>query len=245
MIWAGGYSGMTQSAVTVVSPGLAVPLSVPTNVTATKGTYTDMVQISWDAVPSATHYKVYLGVNAKNRLYYPWISGTSLNSSYDPSGTTYSYWVVAATSDTGANPSDFSATATGYAITKLSYADWVTTKGVSAGEQAWDDDPAGDGIENIWKYAMGLEPTTSYNGSNVFTYAMNAYDEEFYILYTNEKSADVTVLPEWKKSLIDSTWISTGMVSRLESSSTSNETWKYAIPLKTNGFIQLKVSMEE
>ena len=245
MTWGGTYSTMTHMAVTVVNIDAVVPLSVPTNVTATKGTYPDKVQISWGSVPGATHYKVYLGVNAKNRLYYNWMTGTSLNDSYDPSGTTYSYWVIAASSDTGSNASDFSSAATGYAITKLPYVNWVVAKGIPLGQQAWDDAPATDGIENIWKYAMGLEPTTSYNWGNVFTYAKNDYDEEFYVSYTKAKTADVTVLPEWKKSLMDSTWMPTGMVSRLESSSISNETWKYAIPMKTNGFIRLKVSMEQ
>ena len=141
--------------------------------------------------------------------------------------------------------SDFSMAADGYAVINTSYADWVVTNEIPFGEQSWSNAPAGDGIENIWKYAMGLESTNSYNWSNVFKYAKNDYDEEFYVEYTKAKNADVTILPEWKYSLLDSSWTSTGIVSRLESASTSNETWKYAIPLKTNGFIRLKVSMEE
>ncbi|MDA3798060.1 MAG: hypothetical protein PF692_03160 [Kiritimatiellae bacterium] len=245
MTWGGQYSSMTHVAVTVVNIDSTIPLDVPTNFQATSGTYSDSVVLSWDSVPGANHYKIYYGDSLGNRQGSTgWFASNPVNIGEDPSSTYY-YWVVAASSAAGANESDFSLGATGYAITKMVYNDWIATNSVPIGEQAWDDDPAGDGIENIWKYAMELDPLTFSAWSNVFEYAINNYDEEFYITFDKAKVADVTITPEWKSSLLDSEWMPTNMVSQLLEADSTSEKWRFGIPFYTNGFIRLKVSMEQ
>ena len=94
-----------------------VPLSPPTGVSASD-TLVFKVQITWNTVIGATHYRVY---RANNLLATKTaISGWQTGSSYDDTSvapwTTYWYWVKAATSSSGDNATGFSSPDTGYAI---------------------------------------------------------------------------------------------------------------------------------
>lgn len=97
MTWGGSYQGMELLSVSVVIPGLAAP-SAPTGVAASDGTYTDKVQVSWNAASGATYYQVYR--NTSNTT----TGASQLTASYVASpyvditatiGTTYYYWVKA------------------------------------------------------------------------------------------------------------------------------------------------------
>jgi len=71
-------------------------LSAPTNVQASDGTYTNKVQVSWNASSGATSYKVYRAASAAGRkslVGSP--TGTSFNDTTATPGVTYYYWVKA------------------------------------------------------------------------------------------------------------------------------------------------------
>jgi surface protein len=87
-------------------------LSAPTTFTASDGTYTDHVRVSWDAASGATFYEVYRAdsaIGAKTLLDSP------ATSPYDDTSAapavTYYYWVKACS---GLGCSDFSANDTGW-----------------------------------------------------------------------------------------------------------------------------------
>jgi outer membrane protein assembly factor BamB len=68
----------------------------PTNVSATDGTYTDKVRITWSASSGATSYEVYRATSSggtKSKIGTP--SGTSYDDYSASVGTTYYYWVKA------------------------------------------------------------------------------------------------------------------------------------------------------
>jgi len=71
-------------------------LSAPTGLTASDGTYTTKVRVSWAASSGATSYKVYRATSAagtKSLLGSP--TGTSFNDTTATPGFTYRYWVKA------------------------------------------------------------------------------------------------------------------------------------------------------
>ena len=115
---ASDYSGFD----TGYALGFTPLLQPPTNVSATDGMYSDRVEITWDAVSGATHYRVFrsspLSPGSKTAIS-DWQSGTSFNDTTGSTGITYYYSVKAATSSSGDNESDFSVSDPGF--TSFSY----------------------------------------------------------------------------------------------------------------------------
>ena len=100
-----------ESAPSSASATGLVPLAAPTGVTASNGTSTDKVALSWTAVTGATHYRVFRATSqtgTKTALG-SWQPGTTYNDTSATAGTTYWYFIQAATSSSGANPSAYSA----------------------------------------------------------------------------------------------------------------------------------------
>lgn len=91
----------------------ASPPEAPTNVSATDGSYTDKVQITWTASSGATSYKVYR--NTTNNSGTATQIGTPTQTSYNDTsatpGTTYYYWVKASSAN---GDSSFSSPDTGW-----------------------------------------------------------------------------------------------------------------------------------
>jgi fibronectin type 3 domain-containing protein len=106
----GGNSGFSNSD---TGWRAVAPPSKPTNVSASDGTYTDKVQITWTASSGATSYKIYR--NTTNSSSSSTQIGTISTSPYDDTaataGTTYYYWVKASNS---AGDSSFSSYNTGW-----------------------------------------------------------------------------------------------------------------------------------
>lgn len=76
--------------------GATTPPNPPTNVQASKGAYSDRVNITWNASTNATSYEVYRAISAsgtKTRIGTP--SVTSYTDRGINCGTTYYYWVKA------------------------------------------------------------------------------------------------------------------------------------------------------
>ena len=116
--------------------------SPPTGVSASDGSYTDKVQITWNTVTGATHYQVYRALFSSG-LGRSAISGWQTGTSYDdttvtPGTTTYYYWVKAATSSGGDNASDYSAYDSGFASVMLPV-DLDPPTGVSASDGSYTD----------------------------------------------------------------------------------------------------------
>ncbi len=91
-------------------------LAPPANVTASDGTYTDKVRVAWDA-GGGTHYRVYRNTtnnSATATAMTSWITSLLWDDTTAAPGSLYYYWVQAAMSSAGAQPSDFSAYNTGW-----------------------------------------------------------------------------------------------------------------------------------
>lgn len=96
--------------------GGGTDLSAPTGVSASDGTYTNKVKISWNSVTDASYYKVYRATfsGGTKTAITSWQSSTYYYD-YDASSIFYSYYFVkAATSSSGANVSAYSTYNIGY-----------------------------------------------------------------------------------------------------------------------------------
>ena len=91
-------------------------LNPPQNVTASAGTYTDKIRITWTGSSGATHYQVYRATSSggTKSAISAWITAASYDDATATPGQTYYYWVKAATSSSGANASDYSSYDTGW-----------------------------------------------------------------------------------------------------------------------------------
>ena len=87
--------GWDSAPITVTCPSQ----SAPTGVTATDGTYTGYVQVTWSAPTGGTEYRVYRNEtnssSGATALGTSWQSGTSYNDTTATPGVTYYYWVKA------------------------------------------------------------------------------------------------------------------------------------------------------
>ena len=99
-----------------VANALTPATPVAPTVTASMGEYLDKVAVSWTEVAGATHYKLWRALSetdAKSALT-GWTTSVSFDDTTAAEGTTYYYFVQAATDASGANASDYSVPAAGY-----------------------------------------------------------------------------------------------------------------------------------
>lgn len=102
--WIKAKNSSVSSAFSISASGYravpAAPPSVPTGVTASDGTYTDKVRITWNAVSEATGYEVWR--NSINSTSTANSIASTINVTYDDTiataGATFYYWVKATNS---------------------------------------------------------------------------------------------------------------------------------------------------
>ena len=110
----------TQSFTITITLTVITTLSPPTGVSASD-TIVNKVQITWNTVTGASHYQVYRAdaLLGSKTIISGWLTGTSYDDNSVTAGTTYYYWVKAATSSGGDNASGYSAYDSGYATIML------------------------------------------------------------------------------------------------------------------------------
>ena len=117
MTWGGTFQNMTQWGVTVIHAALPAP----SGITATQGTRSDGVAVSWSGLPvgpdGQCYYCVYRGISptgSDRAAISNWLTSTTYTDSSAVVGTTYTYWVAAASSSSGAQVSPFSSAGAGW-----------------------------------------------------------------------------------------------------------------------------------
>jgi len=85
--------------------------------TASDGTYTDRVEVTWNTVPGATHYRVYRGTYSHPILSDPvsgWQTATSFSDLTAVTAVKYYYWIRASQDATGTVTTGYGAKDAGY-----------------------------------------------------------------------------------------------------------------------------------
>lgn len=128
-----------------------------------------------------------------------------------------------------------------YLSTRTSMTDWASA--ISGGQEGDTDSPAGDGVPNLLKYACGLNPMAYCASTNLMQSAFNTQSNVFEMTFFKSLTrVDVQVEPEWRSSLIGSSW--TNVHYSYEGDENGREKWKATAPPGTQGFIRLKAIKE-
>lgn len=88
-------------------------------ITATDGTFSDKVAVSWTAIPLAVAYRVYRGttnVASSAQGISNWVTGTSFEDKTCEAGVNYFYFVLPARTTDGRQPGSFSKAESGYRL---------------------------------------------------------------------------------------------------------------------------------
>jgi len=125
-------------------------VQTPTNLSASDGTYSDHIYVSWSSVSGATHYRLARSTisSGSDAIYGEWQSSTRSYNDYGVTpGVTYYYWVQAATSSSGTGASDLSSYNSGYASSSgtLPAPSWITAS----------DGTRSDGVAVSWASVTG------------------------------------------------------------------------------------------
>jgi len=190
----------TPNKVTVEQP----QISPPSWVSASDGSHTDKVRVTWNSVNEASHYHLYRAISSgglKTSLG-SWQSSTTFEDTTATPGQTHYYFVKAATSGSGANASDYSGYDTGWR--KLS-----PPTGVSATDGQYTDR-----VKVIWNEVTGASCYQVYcSGSLIRSWDSSRTFDDFSAIPDQPYSYSV-------KAAVDCNG------NRPSSESTSDEGWR-------------------
>ena len=178
--------------ITLVTATDPVAPSAPSGVSASDGTSTALVRVTWSASSGATSYKVYRATSDSSSAATVLASGlTSLY--YDDStaevGTTYFYWVKAVNS---VGTSDFSAGDSGY----RAYAVPDAPTGVAA-----SDGTSTTGVTVTWTAVSGATSYSVYRGTSSATSSSSLLASELSATsYTDTAAVAGTTYYYWVKA---------------------------------------------
>jgi hypothetical protein len=126
------------------------------------------------------------------------------------------------------------------------YSSWASDHGLAA-DSMLDESPAGDGIKNLMKYALGISPTNSGLQGRLEQAQMDLSGTNWFVLRyvrPEPKPADLTYTVQAVESLMSSNWTDCVEVSSTVSNSLRTITVRDPLPISgnTNRFIRLKVT---
>ncbi len=205
----GGYAGLVLAAGTPGTTATAVIDQVtfetypapPSGFTATPGT--GLVSLAWNPVPTATGYHVKRATAADGL--YALLAGGWLGTSYADTGLTAGstfFYVVTATNAVGeGNPSVVLAAGPSGALAAWRQTYFGTS--INAGNAADDADPDGDGLPNLFEYAIGTIPTSA-NGTNPVV--QSVANNHLRITFPRRADPAITYIVEATNSLATGNW---------------------------------------
>jgi autotransporter-associated beta strand protein len=222
----------------LITVNLSGPPAAPTYLTLTPGN--GQIGLSWTASPSATGYIIERGTSSGGEVAIT--GGTTASTSYTDStvtnGLTY-YYTVTATNSYGAGGTSTEASA----LVAQNYTQWVAAAlpGVTnTNIIAMTAIPGNDGIANLLKYFMGLNPSKQV--SMPMTCALDGQGN--LVLYFRMSKNLTGVSYSIDESTDLKTWTSTGLQGSMMADMGSYDTMDVAVPLPASGplFLRLSVS---
>ena len=216
----------------------AGPLPAPQNVTATPGT--SQIALSWNEVSDATSYTIQRA--SSNGGPYTLLAAGVTATSYTDSGLTDGtawYYIIAAQGLPGTGVASTPVSATTYtAVENWRVANFGTA--INSGNAADSADPSGDGIPNLVKYAMGLNPLASTT-TGITATAANGVMTMNYTLA--DAATGATVQAWWSNDL--QTWSTAGLTQTMLSDNGTIQLWQATVSMSSQGsamFMRLQIS---
>ena len=125
------------------------------------------------------------------------------------------------------------------------FSGWAASHGLSAGQDGPTDSPAGDGISNLEKYALGLIPTQAYRPGDLFDLRIDAATGHIVLRYEKSKRAtDVQIIPVWSESLVEPAWNSSPIQIVLLGETDTHEILEASLPItEETGFLSLRFEL--
>jgi hypothetical protein len=153
------------SATAVAALAANGPLAGPASLAVTPGN--NQIALTWDTIPATTNYEIQRSTTSTSGpwSYVTYSATPTLKDTGLTGGTTY-YYQVASISNQGLTNFSASVSATPYA----SYPQWIYSwfgANPPADQAAETATPADDGITNLMKYALGMNPTIASSGTSV------------------------------------------------------------------------------
>jgi autotransporter-associated beta strand protein len=237
-------AGVNQAATfNTATPGLITvnlsgPPAAPTHLTLTPGN--GAMGLSWTASPTATGYIIERGTSSGGEVAIT--GGTTASTSYTDStvtnGLTY-YYTVTATNSYGTGGTSTEASA----LVVQNFTQWAAAAfpGVTnTNIISMTAIPANDGMANLLKYFMGLNPlkqaaapmTCALDGQGNLVLYFRMSKNLTGVSYSIDQSSDLK------------TWTSTGLQGSVMADMGSYDTMDVAVPLPSSGplFLRLSVS---
>lgn len=207
-----------------ISGAVPRPPATPANLTATAQGPSSIV-VSWtDTADNETGFKIEskTGAAAFAQIATVGANVTSYTNAGLNAATTYTYRVRAynATGDSG-----YSANASAATDSLNSYTAWAAPQGLTA-NSALDESPAGDGIKNLMKCALGIHAFTPGYQGHLVTGAANITGQTYLTLtYTRPEPAPhgLTYTAEIANDVMTGDWSVTNIT---ETANTLNGAWR-------------------
>jgi hypothetical protein len=126
------------------------------------------------------------------------------------------------------------------------YQDWLTDFSVPANKQGITNTPAGDDIQNLLKYAIGLNPMEACSTADLMEPVADDTNGVS-IIYNKSKAAeDVQLFPIWSDKLVPSNWNADGFEFEKMSETDISETWQATHSVTGEcGYIRLKAQTND
>lgn len=141
-------------------------ISVPSGLSASDGTFSDGVHLSWDVLSGATHYKVYRSSVAgqNGTALTGWITGTTYTDNTANGGDFYYFSVKGAQNASGLNESGFSNIDDGW---RSCFTADFNYSGVCLGQPTFFNDMSSVHTNAYLLWDIDNNGTTDYTGTNI------------------------------------------------------------------------------
>jgi alpha-tubulin suppressor-like RCC1 family protein len=125
----------------------------------------------------------------------------------------------------------------------LSFAEWADSYSLSESQDGMMDTPAGDGISNLEKYAVGWEPMQTCDPGDLFSTRLEA--DRVVVEYEKFKAAgDASISVIWSTSLTDPVWRTDLVEASLAGETATHEQWQGSVPLPNDSPLYVRLRFD-
>ncbi|MFO7936866.1 MAG: hypothetical protein R6V06_04580 [Kiritimatiellia bacterium] len=130
-------------------------------------------------------------------------------------------------------------------ISPISFSAWLDLESVPSGERGESDDPAGDGVANILKYACGIPAMQAVSSADLLDIVFGATPDVFSVRYYRDATATGVIIDPVMAETLAGPWQTSGVSKELIGADGDIQEWRGSISLGESGFIRLRATPAE